>query len=83
MNDHSGQASCRSCETSGKEPQQVRGRKQISEREAERRAEEETRIDGSLERGAEDNEEEDWRDIQWGEWRDHLRKRISEAFMYG
>ena len=35
---------------------------EISEREAERRAEEETRSGGSLERGAEDNEEEDERD---------------------
>ena len=40
---------------------------EISEREAERRAEEETRSGGSNERGAANSEEEDWRDTQWDE----------------
>jgi len=40
----------------------------LSEREAEWSAEEETRSNGSNERGAEDNEEEEyWRDAQWDE----------------
>ena len=39
----------------------------LSQREAEWRAEKETRGGGSNERGAENSEEEDWRDTQWDE----------------